>query len=423
MAEGLYLEPETDTVTYTGTALSVDNDIVDDDKATGARAAIWIQHYSYGIDVVTDTSLVKLEVSCRVTEEGTPLTVNGWVGTGDAFSVYGALDGAPSTWTLIEAFSAPPQTDIVSGRFTFVLAFATPTTAYRYFKVVATEADGCEVTTTSGTPAANISEVDAFEGISIADGINITESVDVYAWYRNISVSDSIDITEVVDVVREDPRLPTVTDDIVITDSPVVLLPFIGNGAIDFPEFELEGYGGGTGAIDFPEFELAGTGFVGVVGEGAIDFPEFELEGYGGGSGAIEFPDFELAGTGMVSIVGHGAINFPEFELDGTGYIYGGHGAIYFPRFELYGEGTVGITGDGAILFPYPQLEGEGFVGGYGEGAIDFPDFELAGAGHCTLAGEGAIDFPEFKLSGSGYVGDLHDDTILEHQRDERFIT
>jgi len=62
-------------------------------------------------------------------------------------------------------------------------------------------------------------------------------------------------------------------------------------------------------------------------------------------------------------------------------------------------------------------------VVGYGEGAIDFPDFELAGAGHCTLAGEGAIDFPEFKLSGSGYVGDLHDDTILEHQRDERFIT
>jgi len=419
---GLLLEP--DTSPYLTTTLTVENDIDNDVLFTKASTNYWEQHYSYGLDLGSNTSITGLSVSCVIDEEGTPLTPIGWDSAGDAFSVYGAFDGAASTWALIESFVAPTQTYTGSGELTFNIVFAVPTAAYRYYKVVATEASGCLVTVASGSPVATIGEIDAVEGLFKLDSIIIAESVTISELRKDVNPSgDSVTITESVSIVREVPKLPSASDSLTVSESVALLIPIVGHGAIDFPEFILEGYGGATGAIDFPEFELAGTGYVGVVGAGAIDFPEFELEGYGGGSGAIDFPEFVVEGTGMVSIIGHGAINFPGFELDGTGSISGGHGAIYFPQFELSGEGIVGIVGKGAILFPYPQLEGEGYVGAFGEGAIVFPEFELDGAGHVTGEGEGAIDFPEFILSGSGYVGDLHDDTILQHQRDERFIT
>jgi len=142
---GLLLEP--DTFDYTGTTLTVDNDIADGVLYTQATGNWWQPEYSYGIDCGSGKTLVSLTISCYVADNATP---QGWGSTStDDFYVFGG--NAVDSWTAIESFSAPTQDHQAQSELGFTLTFASTTSSYQYFKVVATGAGGVQVDNGAGS--------------------------------------------------------------------------------------------------------------------------------------------------------------------------------------------------------------------------------------------------------------------------------
>jgi len=439
---GLYLEPDSSP---TSSTLSVDNDIADGTRYTGARPSTWAQNDSYGIDLGSSVSITKLSVFCVPTGGEGSVTPTGWASSGDAFSVYGSDDN--SSWTLIQSFSAPTQQHQGSGELQFDLEFSA-TQVYRYFKVRATDSNGCYVTHSGGSAHCYIGEIEyigasgfGVDNIVISDdatvvvegapgyvvegdSITISEFVSVYTdLYTITPVVDSIEITTDVTVVLAIDAINS--DKITIREFVTVELwpPFYtGNGATEFGLFSIEGFGGGIGDVEFAAFSVEGEGFVGFIGSCELEFPAFELSALAGGNGDVLFPVFTVDAAGIVNVIGSGVISFPAFVVSGTSDCILGTGELTFGSFTIEATGELSGIGNGTIQFPVFAVGGLGYTGFIGSGTVDF-EFDVLGSGYFIGDNEGELIFPSFSVFGSGYQGTGFNDTILKHERDERFIT
>lgn len=441
---GLYLEPDSSP---TSSTLSVDNDIADGTRYTEARPSTWAQNDSYGIDLGSSLNVAKLSVFCVPTGGESPVTPTGWASSGDAFSVYGSNDN--SSWTLIQSFSAPTQQHQGSGELQFDLEFSSGQT-YRYFKVRATDSNGCYVTYSGGSAHCFIGEIEytandlavnvadsvevveynavGLEGvlgfIDVNDTIAVTELVDIFIPLGGVTVNEAVEITEDI-VISLSYKIEDVIDKIAIHESVTVELwpPFYkGNGAIEFGLFSIEGFGSGVGDVEFADFSVEGEGFVGFVGSCELEFPAFEISALAGGNGDVLFPVFIVAAAGVVNVVGSGVISFPAFVVSGTSDCILGTGELTFGSFTVEATGELSGIGNGTIQFPVFAVGGLGYTGFIGSGTIDF-EFGVLGSGYFIGDNEGELIFPAFSVSGNGYQGTGFNDTILKHERDERFIT
>jgi len=203
-SDGGYLEP--DSSPYTGTSLTWDSGgdaIHDTTLYTAASSNTWDQYYSYGIDLGATKTVTTLTVSCDVPAPG--VTPAAWTANGGGFKVLGT--DSKGSWTDIEDFSDPTQDHQGVEQLGFDLTFSSQQT-YRYFKVVATEADGCKVTTDGADTVCKIGEIAYTEAPSlIIDSCAHLHYVDHVVWTPlgdlstyHLHYADNVSLVPVLDV-------------------------------------------------------------------------------------------------------------------------------------------------------------------------------------------------------------------------------